>query len=223
MLVDGGAGLNLISPAVIKKMQIPDEDLQETGTFQGANPGRTQPKGQIVLPVTFGDPINFRTEKVVFDVVDLPQPYNGILGRPTLAKFMAASHYAYNTLKIPGPLKVITIHSDKKDAVMCVAQMYKEAAAVSAGKLPTGTNKTTGKRVPGRSTPEGSGVADNSSADAGKTSGKRATERRTPEERSDPPAVKNKKATKDAVLTKQIPSKEDGSGTFTISTNLSSK
>jgi hypothetical protein len=41
----------------------------------------------------------------VFDVVDLPLPYNGILGRPALAKFMAASHYAYNTLKMPVPMK----------------------------------------------------------------------------------------------------------------------
>ena len=28
MLVDGGAGLNLISPDVIKRLQIPDKDLE---------------------------------------------------------------------------------------------------------------------------------------------------------------------------------------------------
>ena len=33
MLVNGGAGLNLISPAVIEKLQIPDGDLEEMGTF----------------------------------------------------------------------------------------------------------------------------------------------------------------------------------------------
>ena len=54
MLVDGGAGLNLISPVVIKRLQIPDADLAETGTFQGVNPGRSQPKGKVTLPVTFG-------------------------------------------------------------------------------------------------------------------------------------------------------------------------
>ena len=54
VLVDGGAGLNLVSPAVIKKLQIPDGDLEETGTFQGVNAGRSQPKGKITLPVTFG-------------------------------------------------------------------------------------------------------------------------------------------------------------------------
>jgi hypothetical protein len=63
MLVDGGAGLNLISPDVIKKLQIPDGDLKETGTFQGINLGRSKPKGKITLPVTFGSELNYRTEK----------------------------------------------------------------------------------------------------------------------------------------------------------------
>ena len=123
MLVDGGAGLNLISPTVIKRLQIPDEDLEETGTFQGINPGRSQPKGKITLPVTFGSELNYRTEKIVFDVAKIPLPYNGILGRPALAKFMAASHYAYNTLKMPGPMSVVTINSDKKDAVICADKL----------------------------------------------------------------------------------------------------
>ena len=119
LLVDGGSGLNLISPDMIKRLQIPDEDLEQTGSFQGVNPGRSQPKGKITLPVTFGSDLNFRTEKVVFDVAKIPLPYNGILGRPTLAKFMAASHYAYNVLKMPGPMSVITVSSDKKDALIC--------------------------------------------------------------------------------------------------------
>ena len=94
---------------MVKRLQIPEKDLEETGTFQGVNPGRTKPKGQITLPVTFGSELNYRTEKIVFDVVKMPLPYNGILGRPALAKFMAASHYAYNVLKMPGPMGVITI------------------------------------------------------------------------------------------------------------------
>jgi len=80
MLVDGGSGLNLISPAVINKLQIEEEELEVTGTFQGVNPGRSHPKGKITLPVTFGGELNYQTEKVVFDVVDLPLPYNRILG-----------------------------------------------------------------------------------------------------------------------------------------------
>ena len=74
MLVDGGAGLNLISPVVIKQLQIPDGDLEETGTFQGVNPGRSQPKGKVTLPVTFGGELNYRTERIVFDVAKIPLP-----------------------------------------------------------------------------------------------------------------------------------------------------
>ena len=33
MLVDGGAGLNLISPAVISKLQIAEEELEVTDMF----------------------------------------------------------------------------------------------------------------------------------------------------------------------------------------------
>ena len=114
MLVDGGAGLNLISSVVIKRLQIPDADLEETGTFQGVNPGRSQPKGKVTLPVTFGGELNYRTERIVFDVAKIPLPYNGILGCPALAKFVAASHYAYNTLKMPGPMTIITVPSTRR-------------------------------------------------------------------------------------------------------------
>ena len=124
--------MNLISPAVINKLQIGEEELEVTGTFQGVNPGRSHPKGKIMLLVTFGGELNYRTKKVVFDVVDLPLPYNGILGRLALAKFMEASHYAYNTLKMHGPLGVLTIPSDEKDAIICVDRMYRDAVTAEA-------------------------------------------------------------------------------------------
>ena len=54
------------------------------------------------------------TERIVFDVAKIPLPYNGILGRPALAKFMAASHYAYNMLKMPGPMNIITVPPTRK-------------------------------------------------------------------------------------------------------------
>ena len=52
ILVDGGARLNLISPIVISKLQIEEEELEITDTFQGVNPSRSHPKGKITLPVT---------------------------------------------------------------------------------------------------------------------------------------------------------------------------
>ena len=152
MLVDGGAGLNLISSTVLQKLQIPDSELEETGTFQGINPGRSKPKGKVTLPVTFGSELNFRTERVTFDVADFPLPYNGILGRPALAKFMAASHYAYNMLKMPGPISVISVPGDKKDALICADKIYREAAPQPITthlplKLPGGRRRPSPARV----------------------------------------------------------------------------
>ena len=83
------------------------ETSRKRARFKGSIPGRSQPKGKVTLPVTFGGELNYRTERIIFDVAEIPLPYNGILGRPALAKFMAASHYAYNMLKMPGPLTII--------------------------------------------------------------------------------------------------------------------
>ena len=47
---------------------------------------------------------------------------------------MAASHYAYTTLKMLGPLTVITVPSDKKDALIYADQLYREAVAAAAAK-----------------------------------------------------------------------------------------
>ena len=74
MLVDGGAGLNLISPVMIKRLEIHDGDHEETCMFQGVNSGRSQPKGKFTLPVTFGGELNYRTDRIVFDVTEIPLP-----------------------------------------------------------------------------------------------------------------------------------------------------
>jgi hypothetical protein len=56
--------------------------------------------GSITLPVTFGTEENFHTENVVFDVAEVNLPFNTIIGRPTLYRFMAISHYGYLVLKM---------------------------------------------------------------------------------------------------------------------------
>jgi hypothetical protein len=213
MLVDGGAGLNLISSAVLRKLQIPDGELEETGTFQGVNPGRSKPKGKITLPVTFGGELNYRTEKVTFDVADIPLPYNGILGRPALAKFMAASHHAYNVLKMPGPISVITVPCDKKDALICVDKIYREAAAAVAPKAlaaeaPGGKKK----KKSGKSPCARSGKRTSSECCAAVEDAPESSTGKCKKNKAAPPA------------TKKVPAKEDGTGgSFTISATLDAK
>jgi hypothetical protein len=115
--VDGGAGLSLLSPEVFRRIQIGERKLTPSAPFCGVIDGKTIPLRQIELPVTFGGMDNFRTENITFDVAHFDLPYNAILGRPALAKFMAAVHYAYNTLKLPGPAGVISIKADMKGSV----------------------------------------------------------------------------------------------------------
>jgi hypothetical protein len=46
--------------------------------------------------------------------MDWPSQYHAILGRPAFAKFMAVPHYAYLTLKIPGPKGTIMVQGSLK-------------------------------------------------------------------------------------------------------------
>ena len=134
MLVDGGAGLNILTPDVFKKMQVPPGRLQPTMPFYGVTSGFTMPLGQVSLMVTFGTRDNYRTEGIVFDIANIDLPYNGILGRPALAKFMAASHYAYLTVKIPGPRGPITVPADLQSSVLCAEKLYMAATASSGDR-----------------------------------------------------------------------------------------
>ena len=52
-------------------------------------------------------------------VMDWPSQYHAILGRPAFAKFMAVPHYAYLTLKIPGPKGIITVQGSFEVANTC--------------------------------------------------------------------------------------------------------
>ena len=127
MLVDGGAGLNILSAKLVDKLQITEDQLAPTRSFLGVNPGATQPWGKIELPVTFGTKDNYRTENIIFDVADIALPYNGIIGLPTLAKFMVATHHDYNALKLPSPWGTLTVKADIRDAVFCDEQLFRLA------------------------------------------------------------------------------------------------
>jgi hypothetical protein len=67
----------------------------------------------VVLPVTFEETReNYRTEYIKIEVADFETSYHAILGRPTIAKFMAAPHYMYFVLKMPSPTGVLSLQGD---------------------------------------------------------------------------------------------------------------
>ena len=75
--------------------------------------------GQIMLPVTFGNPNNFRTEFIKFEVADFESSYHAIFGRPALAKFMDVPHYPYLLLKMMGPNGDLSFRGDLKSSYDC--------------------------------------------------------------------------------------------------------
>jgi hypothetical protein len=114
VFMDAGSGINLIYARTLRAMCISLENLKPTDcSFHGIVLGAANyPFGKIELDVCFGDISNYRREKLEFEVMDWPSQYHAILGRPAFAKFMAVPHYAYLTLKIPGPKGTITVQGN---------------------------------------------------------------------------------------------------------------
>jgi len=119
LLIDGAVGLNIIFVDTLKKIGLDFTSLLTPTDvpFYGIVPGKAaMPLGQITLPVTFGNPNNFRMEFIKFKVADFESSYHAIFGRPTLAKFMAAPHYPYLLLKMLGPNGVLSFRGDLKSS-----------------------------------------------------------------------------------------------------------
>jgi hypothetical protein len=124
VLIDYGARLNVISHAAFKQRQILGSRLGPSRPFFGVGPQLVYTLGSIALPVTFGTEENFRTENVQFDVVEVNLPFNAIIGRPTLYRFMAIAHYGYLVLKMPSPAGVLTVQGDHAAALAAVEKLH---------------------------------------------------------------------------------------------------
>ena len=70
-LIDGGAGLNVLSVEMFNNLQVPYDQLQPTKPSSGVTDGSTTLIGQVRLPVTFGQHNNYRTELINFDVAHI--------------------------------------------------------------------------------------------------------------------------------------------------------
>lgn len=100
-------------------MGIPRHDLVPSDQpFHGISPESSSKVGKDYLACDFWH----SRQLPELDVVESTQPYNAILGRTALANFMAASHYAYQLIKIPGPKGVIAVSGNAKMTVQCDKQ-----------------------------------------------------------------------------------------------------
>jgi hypothetical protein len=120
VLIDGGAGLNVISHAAFKQLRILGSRLGPSRPFFEVGPQPVYPLGSITLPVTFGTEENFRIENVQFDIAEVNLPFNAIIGRLALYRFMAIAHYGY----LVSPADVLTVRGDRAAALMVVEKVH---------------------------------------------------------------------------------------------------
>jgi hypothetical protein len=106
--------------------------------------------GSIALPVTFGTEENFRIESIQFDVMEVNLPFNAIIGRPALYRFMAIAHYRYLVLKMPSPAGVLIVQGDRAAAMTAVEKLH--ALAAETSRLDDGEKdpSTSGTKAPAK-------------------------------------------------------------------------
>ena len=131
ILMDGSSSLNLIYQDTVRRMGIdPSRISQSNTTFEGVIPEvEAYGRGSIILEVTFGSPGNSRSEELLFTIASLQRGYHALLGRTAFARFNAVPHYAYLTLKMPGPRVVITVNGNTE----CSSRVEEYATALAAG------------------------------------------------------------------------------------------
>jgi hypothetical protein len=150
VLIDGGAGLNVINHVAFKQLQIPESRLGPSCPFSGVGPQPVYPFGSIALPVTFGTEENFCTENVVFDVAKVNLPFNAIIGRPALYRFMAIAHYGYLVLKMSSPAGVLTVQGDRAAAIAAIERLHALVAETARQRTEGGTPQPPAPRHPSR-------------------------------------------------------------------------
>jgi hypothetical protein len=95
-------------------------------------PASIIPRDSISLPVTFGTPVNYRTESIIIDVAEINLSFNDIMGRPALYRFMAVAHYGYMVLKMSSPNGIIKIRGDRITGAFTLEKLQVLATAQEA-------------------------------------------------------------------------------------------
>jgi hypothetical protein len=152
VLIDGGAGLNVISHAWFRQLQIPGSRLGPSRPFSGVGAQSLYPLGSITLPVTFRTEENFHIENVQFNVAEVNLPFNAIIGRPALYRFMAIAHYGYLFLKMSSSAGVLTVRGDRAAALATLEKLHALAAETTrpddGGRDPSTSGTKAPTKVP---------------------------------------------------------------------------
>jgi hypothetical protein len=104
--------------------------------------------GQIDLPITFGNPSNFRTEVLTFEVVGFHGTYHAILGCSCYMKFMVVPIYTYLKIKMPSPCGVTTIGTSFQRAYECEVECCELATTTIASEELAIIKEETAEKAP---------------------------------------------------------------------------
>ncbi|XXG51512.1 hypothetical protein AAC387_Pa03g0060 [Persea americana] len=132
-LVDPGSSSEVLYYDCFKKLGLKDEDLQATHIpLVGFSSKPVYPKGKISLRVQVGG----ACRQVDFLVVDVPSPYNVIMGRTWLHSMEAVPSTRHQKLKFPlenrsGRTEVITVRGDQRMARQCLLAVLPDEAEPS--------------------------------------------------------------------------------------------
>ncbi|KAJ8615907.1 hypothetical protein MRB53_035279 [Persea americana] len=132
-LVDPGSSSEVLYYDCFKKLGLKDEDLQTARTpLVGFSSKPVYPKGRVSLRVQVGG----ACRQVDFLVVDVPSPYNVIMGRTWLHSMEAVPSTRHQKLKFPlenrsGRTEVITVRGDQHMARQCLLAVLPDEAEPS--------------------------------------------------------------------------------------------
>ena len=124
MLVDNSSSADILYYPAFQQMRINRARLIPTNApLVGFGGTRILPIGSITLLVTVDDYPQQITKDVTFLVVDCSSVYNGILGRPTLNSWNAATSIYHLMIKFPTEYGIGELRGDQVAAHECYIAM----------------------------------------------------------------------------------------------------
>ncbi|KAL5749615.1 hypothetical protein ACOSP7_024218 [Xanthoceras sorbifolium] len=102
VLVYHGSSADIIHWSMVEQLRYKIEQLQPTRyCIRGISGQSTRPLGEVDLPVRFGSRPAVHTLWITFQVVDIPFPFNILIGRPTLYNLKTVSSLYCMKIKFP--------------------------------------------------------------------------------------------------------------------------
>ncbi|XP_072094117.1 uncharacterized protein [Arachis hypogaea] len=90
ILMDPGSSADVLFYSIFQKMKLSDKTFQPSSReLVGFSGERVSIRGYIWLQTTFGNYLNSKTIDIQYLIVDCKNPYNIILGKPSLNAFNA--------------------------------------------------------------------------------------------------------------------------------------